>query len=115
MMNQSLLGFLLFYLLDGFFFIRLVVNLGVIDDDDIGHGDGATLLSCGVIGQHDLDLDSHDSLLEEHMSNSRVDIIVLGLTSGDHVTLFELHALSSLLSELSRDDHFTTFTSFHDN
>ena len=96
-------------------FIRFVVNLRVIDDDIVRHRNGYSLFACGVIGQHDLDLDSHDSLLEEHMPDSLVDIVILGLASGDHVALLELHALGSLLPQLAGNDHFTTLAAFHDH
>ena len=50
-----------------------------------------------VVWQHDLDGDSHDSLLEEDVSDCGIQIVDSRLTSVDHESLSELHGLGSLL------------------
>jgi len=78
-------------------FLLVFVSLGVVDDDVIGDGDFNSVLSLGVVGLHDLYLDSHDSLLEEDVSDGDVDEVQLRLSGADHVSLLELHGLGSLL------------------
>jgi len=61
-------------------FLLVFVSLGVVDDDVIGDRDFNSVLALGVVGLHDLYLDSHDSLLEEDVSDGDVDEVQLGLT-----------------------------------
>lgn len=88
--------------------------LGLDDLDDIGEGVGGALLSFGVRRQHDLDLDTEDTLLEEHVTNTNVDEVLGGLTGLDHVAVAELHGLSTLAAELTRNLNFTTLGLLHD-
>lgn len=90
-------------------------NFGVVDGDLIGKDDFATILSSGIVGHHDLDFNSNNSLLEENMSNSYVNVIVSRLSSVDHVSGLELHGLSSLLLEFSGNDDLASSGSFVDN
>jgi hypothetical protein len=79
--------------------------LGLLDHDLVGKVSvDAAELAGEVNGDHDLDLDTHDALLEEDVSDGAVDVFVLGLAGGDEVALLVLHGLGSLLSELSGDD-----------
>ncbi len=61
-----------------------------------------------VVGQHNSDLDTHDTLSEADVSDSSVHVGDSGLTGVNHVSVSELHGLSSLLSELAGDDDFAT-------
>jgi len=90
-------------------FLFLVVFLGVVDDDVIGDGVLDSGSASGVEGQHNFDLNSHNSLLEEDVSGGDVQIVDLRLTGADHVTLLEFHGLRSLLLQLSGDDNLATF------
>jgi len=92
----------------GFF----IIFLGVSDIDVIGEDGLNTSLTGGVLGKHDLDLNTHNTLLEGDVSDGNIQEIELGLTGTDHVSLLELHALSSLLSQFTGDDNFTTSSTF---
>lgn len=63
-----------------------VLDFGVSDVDSVGEEDGAAVLSGGVVGQHDFDFDSHDSLFEEDVADGDVHIVVSGLSSVHHVS-----------------------------
>jgi len=93
--------------------LLLLLALGVVDDDVIGDGGLDSEATGGVEGQHNLDLDSHDALLEEDVAGGDVEIVDLGLTGADHVTLLELHGLGALLLELAGDDDLTTLGVVH--
>lgn len=67
---------------------------------------GGSLLSFGVGGEHDLDLDTEDTLLEEDVADTDVNEVLGGLTGLDHVTVAELHGLSTLAADLSGDLDF---------
>ncbi len=60
-----------------------------------------------IIRKHYLYLDPHYSLLEEDMSDTDVEEIVLWLTGTDHETFFEFHPLCSLLSEFTGHNNLT--------
>ena len=79
--------------------------LGFLDDDLVGEDlVDASDLAGEVGGQHDLDLDSHNSLLEEDVSDGDIDEVSHGLSGRDEVALFVLHGLGTLLAELSGND-----------
>lgn len=88
--------------------MRQFALLGLNDLDDIGKSVGGTLLSFGIGGEHDLDLDTEDTLLEEHVADADVDEVLGGLTGLDHVTVAELHGLGTLAAELSGYLDFAT-------
>lgn len=60
--------------------------------------------SSWVVWKHNLDFNTHNTLLEEDVPDSDVNEVLLWLTSTDHETILELHGLGSLLSEFTRDD-----------
>ena len=85
------------------------------DGNRVGHGLGRSELALGVVGLHDLDLDSQNSLPQQNVPDSLVNEVPGGLTGVDHVSVGELHGLGSGSTELSRDDDLTTLgTSLHD-
>ena len=90
----------------------VVVGLGFSDFDDIGKVSLDTSSTSGVLGKHDLYLNTHNTLLESNVSNGNIQEVELGLTGTDHISLLELHGLSSLLSELTGDDDLTTSSTF---
>jgi len=92
-----------------------VFDLGFSDFNDIGKDSLDTSSTSGVVGKHDLDLNTHNTLLESDVSDGDVQEIELGLTGTDHISLLELHGLSSLLSELTGDDDLTTSSTFLDD
>ena len=59
-------------------------------------------------GLHDLHLHTEHTLLDEDVADSLIDEFLAGITGLDHVTLLELHGVSTLLTELTRDDDFAT-------
>jgi hypothetical protein len=59
--------------------------LGIVDLDLIGHLELDSELASGIVGKEDLDLDSHDTLLEEDVTIGEIDEIEFGLTRGDDV------------------------------
>lgn len=49
------------------------------------------------------------------MTNSLLDVVVDWVSGVDHDSVDELHGLSTLATELARDDNFTTLgLGFHD-
>jgi len=88
------------------FFFRLDLNF--VELNDIREKNRTSVLSCNIIGQHNFDFNSHDSLFEENVSDSFIDVIVSWLTSVDHITLLKFHGFSSLLLEFSGDDDCAT-------
>ena len=96
----------------------ILLSLGVVDSDVIWDWVGWSVGTGGVVWEHDLDLASHDSLLEEDVSGGDIQVVQLGLSSADHISLFEFHGLGSLLSHLSGDDDFassSTTSILHDS
>ena len=93
----------------------VILVLGLQDLNLIGHdllaGAHADL---GTL--HDLDLETEDTLTELDVTDSNVDELSLGLTSGDLVTGSVLLGLGTLTTNLTRDDNFATSgtTASHD-
>ena len=92
-----------------FFFLLL---LGLMDSDFIGEEDWASVLSGGVIRQHDLHQDTDDALFEEDVSHGFIHVVHSGLTSVHHISLLELDALGSLLLKFSTHNHSAASGSF---
>lgn len=93
-------------------FVVFFLNLGVLDVDDIRKEGLDASSAGGVVWQHDLDLDTHDTLLEGNVSDSNVDIVESGLARADHVSGFVFHCLGSLLSQFTRNDDLATSGAF---
>lgn len=89
-------------------FFFFVVVLWLSDFNSIRERSLDTESTSGVVVEHDSDLNTHNTLLEENVSDGFVHVVKSGLTSGNKVSLFVFHTLGSLLSELSGDDDFTT-------
>lgn len=98
---------------DGVSDFLFFLNLGFVDGDFIGEKHGATVLSGGVVGKHDLHKDTHDTLFEEHVSDGFIDVVHTGLTGVHHISLLELDALGTLLLKFSTDNHGATSGTFH--
>ena len=79
-----------------------------MDSDDIRKVLLRTNSAFRIGGLHDLDLDTEHTLLDEDVADSLIDEFLAGITGLDHVTLLELHGVSTLLAKLTRDDDFTT-------
>jgi len=94
---------------DGLFF------LGFADFDDIGVRSLRTDLSGGVMRKHNFDLKSDNSLSEEDVSDSGIDVLGDWVSGVDHKSVSEFHGLGSLTSQFTRDDDLTTLGSrLHD-
>ena len=69
---------------------------------------GRTHLSLGVVGLHDLDLDTKDTLTEENVTDGVVDKVAVGLTGVDHETVGELHRLCTGSTQLAGNNDLAT-------
>ena len=65
-------------------------------------------LSSWIVWQHDFDLETDNTLSEEDVTDSGVNVFGDWVTGVDHKTVSELHGLSSLTSKFTRDDDFAT-------
>lgn len=92
----------------GSVFSGILLSLWVVDGDGIGDWVRWSVGTSGVVWEHDLDLASHNSLFEEDVSGGDIQVVQLGLSGADHISLLEFHGLGSLLSHLSGDDDFTS-------
>jgi len=89
--------------------------LGLHDGDHIGKRVLGTHLSSGVPGQHDLDLDTQDSLTEKNVTDGGINEVLGGLTRVDHESVNELHGLGTGTAELSGDNNLATLSArLHD-
>jgi hypothetical protein len=90
----------------------IFILLRISDFDNIGEWVSNTEFTGRIIGQHDSDLDTHNTLLETDVSDGNIHIVKSGLTRVNHISGLIFHGLSSLLSELTRDNDFTTSGTF---
>ena len=82
---------------------------GFEDSDIVGEGVLGTVLSSGILIQHDLDLDTEDTLSQHNVTNSAINKITDGLTRVDHETIGKLHRLGTSSTELTRDNDFASY------
>lgn len=85
----------------------VVLVLGLEDLDAVGHN-LLVVLGSDLDTLHDLDLKTKDTLAELDVADSNVDEVLLGLTSGDLVTLSVLLGLGALTTDLAGDDNLAT-------
>jgi len=90
----------------------MIIVLGVSDFDNIGERVSDTEFTGGIMRQHDSDLNTHNTLLETNVSNGGIDVVNSGLTRVNHISGLVFHGLGSLLSQFTRDDDFTTSSTF---
>ncbi len=57
--------------------------------------------TCWIPVQHDLNLDTQDTLSQKNVLDSSLDVVVDRVTRVDHQTIDELHGLSSLASQFT--------------
>lgn len=67
-------------------FLFGLLFFGVVDLHLVGDLEFHSELASWVVGEEDLHLDTHDSLLEEDVSVRVIDEVELGLTGRDEVT-----------------------------
>ncbi|GMR43026.1 hypothetical protein PMAYCL1PPCAC_13221, partial [Pristionchus mayeri] len=85
--------------------------LGGLDDVDlVGEGHLGSGGASGVVREHDLDLDTEDSLTELDVSHGLLDVVVHGVSGVDEETVVELHRLGTLSTELSGDDDLASLS-----
>jgi len=85
----------------------VVIILRLLDLDEVWHDLlFVSNLNSGTL--HDLDLETEDTLTELDGTDSLINEIVLGLTSGNLITLSILLGLGSLTTDLTSDDNFAT-------
>lgn len=88
--------------------------LGFQDGNDIGKRVARTLAASGVVVQHDLDLDTEDTLTKQDVTNSGDNKVTGRLTRVDHETVTELHSLGTGSTELARNNNLAALgTRFH--
>jgi len=91
------------------------ILLGLENVDLVRHRLLRTIPACRIVRQHDVDLDSQHTLAKQDVAHSGVDEVTARVTSLDHVTILEFHALSALSPELARDNDLATEgTTLHD-
>lgn len=92
-----------------------VLDLRVVDNDNIGLLKSNTVLSSRIVREHDGDLDTDDTLLEVDVTLGLVNVVDGGGTGRNHISLLELHGLSTRTTELTSDHDLTTLsTILHD-
>merc|ERR1719359_1284790 len=91
------------------------VLLGLVNDDIVWQRHLCTHLSLWVMREHDLYHHTKDALSHQHVTNCGTDVMLLRLSSGDEISILELHCFGTLCSELATDDHFASLgTILHD-
>ena len=95
--------------------VRIII-LGLFDLNEIGH-DLLLVADLDLGALHDLDLETENTLTKLDGTSSGVNEIVLGLTSGDLITLSVLLGLSTLATDLTSNDDLATdsTTTAHDS
>jgi len=89
--------------------------LGLHDGNHVGKRGLGAHLALRIPRQHDLDLDTQNSLAQEDVTDSGVNKVLGGLTRVDHESVNELHGLGTSTAELARDDNLATLgTGLHD-
>lgn len=89
--------------------------LGLQDGDDVRQKSLRAHNSLGVVRKHDSNLNTQNSLSHHDVSDSGLNVLIVGEASLDHVSLRELLRLSTLASDLARDRHLGSLgTRFHD-
>merc|ERR1719282_1540383 len=78
----------------------------LMNDNGIRHHHLRSHLAFWIVRQHNCHFDTKHSLTHSHVTNCGVDVVLLWLTSGDKVPIFELHCLCTLRSHFSADHHF---------
>merc|ERR1719440_2319541 len=91
------------------------IVLRLIDSDLVRHESLCAVSACGIVVEHDVNLDSQAALAEEHVADSGLDEVALWVTGCNHVTISELHALCALTTDLARHHNGATEgTTLHD-
>ena len=93
-----------------------IIILGLFDLDEIGH-DLLLVADLDLGALHDLDLQTENTSTELDGTSGRINEIVLGLTSGDLITLSVLLGLGTLATDLTSNDDLATdsTTTAHDS
>merc|ERR550525_17652 len=81
--------------------------LGLVHHDLVRHWQCTTHLALWVVAKHDLDFDTEHTLPHQHVPDCLADVVLLGLTGGNEVAVFELHGLGALRAQLTTDDDLT--------
>jgi hypothetical protein len=92
-----------YYLFATITLLSIDLIFGLQDGYNIRQQALRTNLSSGVMGQHDRHLDTEDTLSHHDVSDGSVDVLLVGVTSLDHVSISELLGLGSLTTDLAGD------------
>merc|ERR1719150_2246369 len=82
--------------------------LGLHDGHVVGKRLLGPGLASGVERQHDLDLDSKNTLPQEDVPARGVDVVVDGVSGVDHQAVDKLHGLCPLTSQPATDHNLAT-------
>jgi len=86
-----------------------VIILGVVDHHVVGQlSSDTSVVAIRIVGKHDSHTDTDRSLSKHNVFNGFSNVGLLGFTTGDHVSLLELHGLGSSTSKFSRNDNLDT-------
>mmetsp|Transcript_12834 Transcript_12834/g.23324 ORF Transcript_12834/g.23324 Transcript_12834/m.23324 type:complete len:327 (+) Transcript_12834:172-1152(+) len=88
--------------------IKLLLFLRLQHGNDVRLGDGASGSALRIVRKHNLNLNTEHTLLELDVAGGLVDVVVGGVTGGDHVSVLELHRLGTLGTQLTGNDDFAT-------
>jgi len=89
--------------------------LGLGNGDVVGEGALGPNDALGVPGEHDLNLQTKDTLAKEDVAHGVVNVVLGGLTRVNQVAVRKLHCLSAGGTELAGHDDLTTLgSSLHD-
>jgi len=86
----------------------VVLTLGLQNSNNIGQQGLGAHDALGVVGKHDSHLDTQNTLSHHHVTDGGLDILLVSVTSLDHVTIGELLGLGSLASNLAGHGHLST-------
>jgi len=103
-----LFWFLLSYTSDFFF---IIVILWISDLYIIRDWCFYSKSAVWVEWQHDFDFNTHNTLFEEYVSNSLINVDIFWFSGTNHISLFKFHGFGSLLFQFSRNNDFTSFSS----
>mmetsp|Transcript_43504 Transcript_43504/g.102517 ORF Transcript_43504/g.102517 Transcript_43504/m.102517 type:complete len:237 (+) Transcript_43504:158-868(+) len=86
-----------------------------MNDDVVRQGHLGAHPALWVMRQHDLHLHAKHALAHGDVAHSLINVMPLGLTSGDQVAILELHGLGTLGAQLAANDDLASLCSvLHD-
>ena len=75
--------------------------LGLDDGNVVGKRSLGPSLARWIVRQHDLDLDTQDTLTEKDVSDGGVDVLFRGIATVNHQSVHKLHSLGTLTAKFT--------------